>query len=220
MQDKIAKLLALANDPGATEAEADTAMQMAAALMAKYGIEAPKSKIDRRRGHFDQPYDMWLVAASAELVGSHWYYYKTGDFVFVSDEVTRESAYALWVYLHNARERTYREHLPRGLSKTDRAEFRRTFKTAFGIRIRRRVTEIVNALKQNDEAAMAATGSRALVVASSIEQRINEAKNWLEAEGMVVITKARRSRPTRFGSGTAAGRTAADATPLRTEIGR
>lgn len=220
MHDKIEKLLALAKDPAATEAEADTAMRMANALMMKYGIEevTPSSTIDQVRVTINPKIDLPLVSAVGDLFGVYNYYTRgTDQAYFVGERTMRDAAVVMFNYLVASRERQYKVFLPRGLPQSDRAEFRRTFKYAFGLRIYRRVQEIVREMRTNDRVAIEATGSRALVVADSIDQRLNELRKWTE-QTLGAPMRQGKTRSRKAGMGTAAGRAAADATPIRREI--
>jgi hypothetical protein len=116
-------------------------------------------------------------------------------------------------YLVSEVERLYKINLPRGMSKIDRANFRSTFKYACARRIAARAWAIMETLRNDDAKAIAATGSRALVVVQSIDAMLAEANALLGDVKSIAI------RPKRPGLGTALGREAGNTVKLQKQLG-
>lgn len=226
-KDKIRKLLALANNPGATEGEANNAMTMAAGLMAAYNITETQVSTDSvpvGRLVVEGNWDIWvmsLVSAAAKLNAcdgaSHVYKKDVRGAEFIGREVNREAAKMMLLYLVDEVEREYKKALPKGLTQARRSEFRRTFKLSCARRISIRASNIIYEMRKNDMVAKAATGSTALVVAGSFDQQMNDIKKWMENEGFKF--KTRKSRGRGYGSGTEAGRAAGERIPLQKQLG-
>ena len=77
--EKIRKMLALASNSGATEAEAAQALEMATFLMAKHNIDQD-ALVEKREGivkktasrtDFDDKWHAWIVSAVALLNACH-----------------------------------------------------------------------------------------------------------------------------------------------------
>lgn len=190
--EKLRKLMALASDTRNTsEEETDTAMRMAAALAAKHGIDlntlrtadTPKAKVMHKRNRTEMTFQQIYAAhAAATLMGVRFYVYDEGrrGFEFVGRDDLIEMAEQLMFFLMRQVEEIYKSSLPKGLSKRDRAEFRRTFKPACALRAKKRAEEVMRELKTNERTAQAATGHNALVVAGyydTLKSEIDEYEN-------------------------------------------
>lgn len=226
-KDLVRKLLALANNAGATDHEADAFMTRAASIMAAYNIRetelAPETPSIGRLIITGQHWDIWvmsLVSASATLNAcdgaTFVYKHDVTGAEFVGREMNREAAKAMLFYLVEQVEREYKAALPRGLSQHERAEFRRTFKLACSRRISTRASNIIYAMKTNNDVAKASTGSTALVVSHSFDEQREEIKEWMNQEGLQ--WKTRKSRGTRWGNGSEAGRAAGDRIQLQAQL--
>lgn len=199
--EKIRKLFAMAAPgSGATEAEMMTALEMAQALMVKYAIDQDALKTEVvpgvRRGEMTKEYDAWaqvLGDAAAELNMASAVYYgrnsRTLRFGFVGRPEAVTGAEATLRLLVGEVERLYKQGLPRGLDKASRAQFRRNFKFACSTRIQQRVSDIVYQLKHSNNYAMQQTGSTALVVSSTIDQRLREVAEWMTKNMNVKFAK-------------------------------
>ena len=180
IQERIRKLLALAaSGSGATEDEADTAMQMAAAMAARYGIElealnkdkaAPKVTLKSHRKEW-KVHQAYAANAAAVLVGIECNVYDLGKrgFSFVGREELIETAEELMFWLFRQIEDLYKSNLPKGLTQGERAEFRKTFKAACALRVLERAKRYMRELKTSDAQAQDATGQNALVVLNYFE---------------------------------------------------
>lgn len=174
VKEKLAKLLALANDKRGSEDEADTAMRMAAALAAKHGIDlksveggnTKQVKIVAQRVRDEMTFTQYYAAhAAAKLMGVRCNTYDKGKrgFDFTGRDELVDNASDLMLWLLNQIDNIYRVHLARGLSQRERAEFRKTFKPACAKRVYERAEKLIDEMKSNDVAAQA-TGHNALVV--------------------------------------------------------
>lgn len=228
--DKIRKLFALAEDKGASEHEASTAMSMAMALMAKYNIEqtqlAEKAAGGRKllgsQVSYDEFWHVDCMSAACELYHVHFVMLggtasKYSTFNVIGHDVNVEAAKLTFQYLAREVERLYKVALPRGLSKSDRANFRRTFKHACAVRIRTRAVELMRELMTNDKVAQSATGSTALVVASQAKQDLEESRELMLKIYPNLREKLSRGRS--GGLGTSAGLAAGNQVNLSRQIG-
>lgn len=174
IKDKLAKLLALANDKRGSEDEADTAMRMAAALAAKHGIDlksveggnTKQAKVVAKRTRAEMTFTQYYAAyAAAELMGIRCYTFDKGKlgYEFTGREDLIEGAQDLMLWLLGQIDNIYRAHLPKGLPQRTRAEYRKTFKPACAQRVYERAKRLMYDMKTNDTAAQA-TGHNALVV--------------------------------------------------------
>lgn len=188
-KERIAKLLNMTVENGCSEDEAANAMRMAAGLATKIGIEldavrpagAPKPKIvEKRKYTLMKVYESFCAEAAAVLYGVDCYapnYGKHGWW-FTGREENVELAEQTMLWLVQQVEQLYKQALPRGLSKRDRANFRRSFKDACGERLYQRALLLMRDMKTKDAAAQESTGSNALVVAGYFETLRNEIKEY------------------------------------------
>lgn len=226
--EKIKKLLALANDKGASEDEAATAMKLAMGLMARHGINQsqvedakPESRskqgkrMHKNKGRQFRTYDLLLAEAAGILYGCRLLFYgKNGsrgiEFVGRSDNI--EAAELTLFWLVQQMDRFYAAApVPPG---ADRRQFRVTFKDACARRVLTRAHKIVEDMERNDVAAQAGTGNNALVVKGYFDQLRAEAEDVLQGLGVVKTTKLN----VRYGVGSAAGYEAGGHVQLRKEV--
>lgn len=214
---KIKKLLALGKNNN-NEHEAAQAMAMAAAMMAKHGIEQDQLKdADKPTAGLgpwitmEAKYWRTVARAAAHLYGGQSGLPTKGatDRVrFAGRPEVREAAEETFAFIILQIEALYKAALPKGLSKTERAEFRATFKQACAARVEDRVGEIVHTLQTQD---VAATGSTALVVANHRAIMAKEIEQLWSGKG-----KAARSP--RVGNGSFAGWAAGDHVDLNQKV--
>ncbi|OXE37522.1 MAG: hypothetical protein CGW95_01000 [Phenylobacterium zucineum] len=110
-------------------------------------------------------------------------------------------------------EALYKSHLPKGLSKQARAEFRRSFKDACSHRVYERCAKIVEEQTQKDNPS---TGSTALVVIEHRKQLKLEVDDYLKAAGARTIKS--RSVSVKLNEGYLRGRLAGDHVELNRTI--
>lgn len=180
-RDRIAKLLNMTTANGCTEDEAETALRMAAGIAVREGIDldscrakdAPKIKA-KMKAHIQawKPHQTLCAQAAAELFGIECNAYNLGanGFSFVGREELIEMAEDTMFWLFRQVEELYKIALPKGLSKTERGEFRKTFKAACALRVWERSVRLMNQMRRDDKAAQAATGHNALVVQGHFDQ--------------------------------------------------
>lgn len=210
--DRIKKLLALARDKGASEAEAATAMRMASELMLKHNIDEPTEEVPTV-GYHQVVYEdtdkwvYWLGRAAALIYSCKEVETTRGGkrgIGFIGRPDNTEAAFTTLVWLVDQVEEQYKLHLPRGLSKGARAEFRRTFKYAAALRVVGKAQEIVKHNKL--------TGKALLV----IDQRKAEADEFFKSGGGRSI-QGRSHKP---GMGSMSGYAAGDSIKLNEATGR
>lgn len=158
---RIKKLLALAQN-NSNEAEAASAMAKASALMMEHGITQEALGDIKEGGYFpvDYIHHRILALASGMLYGvTPVGTFDWGEFRFVGRPENIEAAADTYVFLLEQVEAFYKALLPKGLSKRDRANFRREFKKACASRVYGRVAIIVA-----EQCSPSESNSRALVV--------------------------------------------------------
>jgi uncharacterized protein DUF2786 len=190
IHDKIAKLLAVANpENGATENEVEQAMKLATSLMLAHNISADEFKEKSQKvglGHEleqDKKWHMIAAQAAGVLYGCRplvW----TGKFKFAGREDNVDAAEQTYKFISSQIEMLYKHHLPRGMSKKDRAVYRREFKDMCAMRVYQRASNIIHELKKSGIAATSETSaSTALVVVKEIEVLESEVNTFFEQMG-------------------------------------
>ena len=222
IREKIKKLLALANDSGATEAEAESAMEMATALMMKYNLSVDldeERKTTIRGPHvmsnLDDKWHISAASAAAVLYSCRLIVMGGGGFEFVGRPEAIDSVQDLTMFIVNQIEAQYKKHLPKGLSVSDRAEFRRTFKLACATKVHSRAWYIMEQLRNDDTKALQFTGSTALVVKRENELQLKAADEIINSAGL----RNTRHRNSKMGSGTLSGIRAANDVQLNKQLG-
>jgi len=161
IHDRIKKLLALAqNNPN--EHEAAQAMSRASALMMEHGISQVELEDVREGVYFDVEYIHHRVLGQAagmlygvKPCGTFDY----SQFRFIGRPDNIAAAADTYVFLLEQLEALYKAYLPRGLSKGDRANYRREFKKACAARVYFRVEAIIA-----EQCTPSESNGRALVV--------------------------------------------------------
>lgn len=210
IRDRVKKLLALGNNSAATEHEAAQALQMASDLMARYNIQidASPNVEDRQvmRGQwytYEHPWQKIAAMAAGALYNCQ-VISSTTEYQFVGRSHNIDAARDTHLWIMQQIESFYKQALTPGLSKSDRAEFRRTFKFACANRVYFRSQDIKSERQRgtDNNKAIEQTGSNALVVVKSIVQQIEEVRAFMDE-----IPGLRTGRSVRYklGSGTAAG---------------
>lgn len=224
IRERIKKLLNLANNPGATEAEAAQAMEMATALMLKYNIEidpdddeAKVTKGETVLRDLDETWHFIACQAAAYLFmcqaivllprGFGFYFIGRKQNIEMSEETAK--------FIIDQINYQYKNHLPPGLDRATRAEFRRTFKHACAGRVMQRAYHIVDSFKKSDAKAIEYTGSRALVIVESIELQLKESRDFMNKDSNI---KEMVTRPRKHGNGTIAGLRAGDKIELNRKV--
>lgn len=174
---KITKLLNMTVENGCSEDEQETAMSMAAAIATKLGIdleaqrqsEPTAAQRKAMKKAFNQEFKIHQTLAfqaAAELYGCELYSYNGGKsgLFFIGREENIELAEQTAFWLMRQVELLYKENLPRGLSQSVRAQYRKTFKAACAHRVYQRAISLMREMQMNNAAAQQATGQNALVV--------------------------------------------------------
>lgn len=211
IQDRIRKLLAVTKDRGATPAEMENAMTLASALMAKYNIEHIAEKTEVVKKQYDWITDKWhaWILNAVSRINGVTFSYSDIDVKIYGRPENIDGTWQMFSWLVIQIERAYKENLPKGLSQSIRANYRKTFKQAAAARVYHRCEEIIAQMRTKDDVAMKATGSRALVVAQTNDQLLHEAKEYLEGLGLK-FKKSRGRTKVSTGYGTRAGVEAGD----------
>lgn len=227
IKSKIIKLLNLANDKGATEDEAGTAMRMALGLMTRHGIEQsalgegltpPRAKLGTFIKEKFHPHQITLATAAGTLYGCRLVCFGkggSGGIQFIGRQDNIDAAELTLLYLTRQVEALYKTSLPKGMGKTARAEYRRTFKDACANRVSTRASLLMRQMAFDQATAKAATGQNALVVQGYFEQCFKEADDMMKQSFGDVKGMERKFK---YGSGSHAGNTAGDNVKLRQEV--
>lgn len=226
IKSKIKKLLSIAYNTAATEHEAESAMTMATSLMAKYNLQVDLSdeEVKPKSGEIrctQKALDSWeklMVSTSATLYQCTSIVYGNGGYRFIGRTHSVEAAEMTYEYLVEQINRLYKASLPTGLSVSDRAEYRRTFKWACAVRVHLRAKALLESLRSNDDKALEYTGSKALVIVQSFDQQLDEARTFMDAEFPDLRPVIQRSK--KAGTGTRDGRLAGEQIKLNRELGK
>lgn len=222
IHDKIKKMFALANDKGASEDEAATAMRLAMGLMAKYGIEQadlkdieqPRTKRGAIMKFKFEKHQVVIANAAAYLYGCRIIFYDMGKggMQIVGRPENIDATEATMTFLFRQVEQLYKDNLPSGMTQQMRSQYRKTFKFACAVRVEQRAYDLWREMCENETAARAATGKNALVVANHFKQLVLEAD--ANMEGDIKRKTIRQS----CGIGTNDGTAAGDKVKLRQEL--
>ncbi len=145
IHSKIAHLLELANN-NPSEEEAANAMDMARKLMMRYNIDQRdlgtiSSVGYGERHNTDRDYFKILAGAVKIMTGVSMIFFTDDTFKMAGTKVNIQIAHQLLTFLAEQVESLYKIHLPKGLSKKERAEYRKDFKRACALRIQTRCHE-------------------------------------------------------------------------------
>ena len=221
--EKIQKLFNLARNSGATEAEAAQALTLAHRLMTKHGLDQThvevKPEVDK--DYIKQTVQRWhqvIIMSVGEMFGTTPIFNRDGDgFNVVGRTVQRGATITTYVFIIDQIEAYYKLGLPKGLSKGQRAKWRKEFKLAASIKVSRRIDQIIEDMVKDDESAIAAVGCTALVVMSHRAQLESEVDDFINAnvEGLKTREMVTRVKPT---LASALGRAAGEKVRINQEL--
>lgn len=217
IKDRIKKLLNLARDKGANEHEAARALELATALMIRHGIEAKDVDDSPKLGtgsflDLDNKWYEFAARAVATLYGTIPLFSHKGDgFQFVGRLDNVEACEVTLVYIIEQIEGLYKAALPKELSKSDRSEFRRTFKEACALRVLSRAEEIVSAFEEKGT-----SDCTALVVQDHRKTLAQEAHDFVMGQEGVKTKKTNLS--VKVSEGSILGHLAGDRVKLNQEV--
>ncbi len=218
VREKIRKLLAL-GEGKANEHEAARAMELASELMMRHGIERDELKgddaprvIEGHRFNVDYPWYRFLVNAACKLYGTEAIYWRGGDVLrcnFVGRSENIDAAQDTLAFLILQVEALYKAMLPKGMTKAERADFRKTFKLACASRVYSRAWQIVE-----DQVSKATKGTAIAIIDHRVQLQ-NEASAFINRNGPLPEMK---QVTVKEGRGTIAGRSAGDAVDLNRSV--
>lgn len=195
IHDKIRKLLALGEASG-FEGESNTAMEMAMRLMLEHGITRDDLEDKTARvGHGDEVKDIdtwheFVAYAATELFGTRavFWTHKHGnvkDLTFAGRVDNVKASLILFESITRQIEALYKRIKPKGMTKTERAAYRRDFKKAAAIRVWQRACAIIERVRK-EEAAKAATTSTgtALAIIAHRDELMAEVDEFLKTGGI------------------------------------
>lgn len=174
---KISKLMNMTTENGCSEDEQETAMSMAASIAARLGIElssiqAATGETTKRKAVKKSYMQEWkphqveafLAAGYLYNCETRMYSHGKGGLFYVGRDENIEMAEQTAFWLMRQVELLYKQNLPRGLSQSMRAQYRKNFKAACANRVKIRAIKLMREMEFNERAAQEATGSTALVV--------------------------------------------------------
>jgi hypothetical protein len=197
--DKIRKLLALANN-NSNEAEAALALERATELMMKHGIDEASLRKEIKIGYFgddvenNERWQQICAQAAGTLLGASLVLFRNNGAIygrFAGREENALAASSMAAFIIDQVERTYKASLPKGMTKQERAEYRRTFKLACSIRVYGRAADIVH-----KQAKQGVEGTNALVVVDHRKQLQEETQAFLDNDNV----RTRQSRSLQLSS--------------------
>lgn len=197
IHEKIINLLALAsNNP--SEEEAATAAAMARKLMLKHNIDerdlGHKSSVEYSGGgKLDRDYWQLLMSGIQELIPVKGLMFNRGEqYRWAGTKLNAQVADQLMDFWARQVEHQYKVHLPPGMSKSERAQYRRDFKRSCALRIVYRAQELKAA--QNADKS---TGTSLMVIQSELEREI---------EDFLADKNVRLRKPMKVNTGSRGGR--------------
>lgn len=221
IHDKIRKLLAMAEGQ-ANENESAQAMKLASALMMKHGIDQsdirdPDKVIEGSWFDVDHQWQRLCASASGELYGTvPFYSHNRKTFRYAGRPENVDASQDTLAFILLQVDQLYKHHLPKGMSKQERAEYRRTFKLSCAMRVLRRAQDIVKEQCSVD-GDNTPSGSTALVIVAHREQLEAEVNEHLNAAGAT----SRKTRPlsVKLTRGSVEGFAAGDNVDLNHKVG-
>ena len=216
--EKIRKMLRLARDAGATEAEAATAMGMAQRLMLQHNIDNVEEVVEQvaiqgdwHNYEIDKRWQQLLLLAIAKLYNCRSLMNRDGRVQFIGKASNVLVCADTLVWVTEQVNSLHKEALKafgngRKLTKYEYRDFRLTFKEACANRIYQRVIEIVAASRNEIPAHMA------LVV---IDQALAAADDIIATMN---VKAGRAMRLRRSGFGTGAGHAAGNQVKLQHSV--
>lgn len=223
IKEKILKLLNVTKENGSSENEVNFAMAAATKLMLQHGIsqsELQQSAAVAGRSEnteLDTDWQKVVAHAAGNLFGCMTLFTKSSitgapTFYYIGRPENHDAAKQTFNYICDQVEYLYKASLPRGMTQSARANFRRTFKYACANRIYHRADELIAEMKRGAFSNEVAGGT-ALVVQGYFDKLEDEVDEFLAKSGMKIRTI--KSRPRAAGIGTAAGRVAGETVNLR-----
>lgn len=194
IHEKIANLLELSrNNP--SEEEAATALNMARRLMLKYNIDESelgnKSSVEYQQGSgVDRDYFRLLASGVSELVPARAILFGRGknqEIKWAATKVNAQIADALLLFWADQIEALYKIHLPRSMSKSERARYRQDFKRNCAVGIIHRAREI----KKQQILDEGEKGTALVVIEDKLMTEINDflnTQNIKQGRGMKIRT--------------------------------
>lgn len=204
---RVRKMMALANDKGASEGERDNAMRMVQAYLAKYNLDmgtvnAEEQTEEAREKHsadfLGKPWALQIAAAIARLYFCHYFYSTLGGnkgptqparHTFVgrhSNVVTAQEMAQFVVESVNREAQRYKRDIMGSYGDY------RAFAQGAAERIRQRVRILIDEASTKGVATEEEPGT-ALVLASLYQRETDANKNWLTTQGVKLSSSRSQS---------------------------
>jgi hypothetical protein len=180
VKDKIRKLLAMGQSPN--ENEAAVAMSKAAELMMRHNLT--ENDVSERLVGYGREIDTeekryrQIIGTAIGEMFSTIAIFRTREqkmFTFVGRESNVAASEDMYHFIVDQLEASYKQFLPKGMSKAERADYRRTFKWSMAVRIAHRIIAISEEIASGTTQA----GANALVIVAKKEQLQAEAKAFI-----------------------------------------
>jgi len=187
IHNKIAALLNVGKDSRTPENERDNAMRLASLLMLKHNISESdvRKDDDKPRMTRGREYEAELAwhetcAFACEQLYALKSLWMKDEFIFLGRPDNVDAGQQTYEFLIEQIEQLYKQSLPKGLSKSERAQYRRQFKFACAERVYIRACRIAREQREGSKEAQEATGSTALVVIEARKQLEQEVNDFME----------------------------------------
>jgi predicted metalloendopeptidase len=164
MSDIIARIKNLMDLAGnnTSEEEAANAMTLARKLMLKHNLSENDLAESENRNFasfgelksFDKDYIRILFKAVGEMTSTSFVMYNNDSYKIVGRPINQAVADELLAWLIVQVEKLYKIHLPKGMSKQERAKYRKDFKRLCSFRIFQRANELVSVSNSSDGTAL------------------------------------------------------------------
>lgn len=213
---KIKALLNLAKGDANAE-EADSAFKLAARLMLEYNIKEKdlkdKPKVGEGSEHESED-DKWhmITANAVAMLYNCRAVWRAQRVSFVGRKDNTDAGDATYPWIVDQIEALYKKNLTRGMSKQERALYRREFKIACAVRVGNRICDIMKTIKTEG-----LESSTALVVLAKSQELLAEVDQFFEERKVRMV----KQKPLKFRSDAAVdGYEAGNEVKIQKEIKR
>lgn len=224
---RVRKMLALANDDGASEGERDNALRMAYNMIAKYNLSmssiesnGAEVRIDECWTYRRQPWTISVTNSIANLFFCNYYYVKIKGNVAQHHFVGKDSNAVTARYMA---EFVVTSIIAQGRKESraigEPSAWRRSFFMGAADRIRSRIIELRKEEGDSNKKDVA-SGGTSLVLASVYDSERKANEDWLASQGVSLRTKKITSKAAAHMSGYSSGDSFGKTIQLSRQVGK
>lgn len=224
---RVKKMLALANDSGASEGERDNALRMAYNLIAKYNLSmssieshGEESRVDESGSFRGQPWVVSVVSSVAQLFFCKYYFVKKKGMNYDHHFVGKDSNAVTARYMA---EFVVTSIIAQGRKESraigESSAWRRSFFMGAADRIRSRIIELRKEEGDSNKKDVA-SGGTSLVLASVYDSERKANEDWLASQGVSLRTKKITSKVAAHMSGYSSGDSFGKTIQLSRQVGK